>query len=155
MSNNMVKCNSPVFRTQLNNIILYKCAKYMWRSKSRLWRIPLVAWIAFSDYVKAFLKNNFTSQKHRQLQQEHQREILCWLVHLYFGSVGVAHHMLVNSILGGCTALGTRYFIYQSLCTTRFCISPDVSYMYPTPKDKILVYAKELMLLALFNIVSS
>ena len=41
---------------------------------------------------------------------------------------------------------GTRFFVYQALYTkigtTRFCISPDGSYMFLTPKDKIRIYAE-------------
>ena len=42
--------------------------------------------------------------------------------------------------------LGTRFFVYQALYTelgtTRFCISPDGSYMFLTPKDEIQIYSE-------------
>ena len=41
---------------------------------------------------------------------------------------------------------GTRFFVYQALYTklgtTQFCVSPDGSYMYLTPNDKIWIYAE-------------
>ena len=48
-SNNKGKCNSPIFRTQINNIMSYKCAKYIGLLLDPFF-LPYYTTIAFQSY---------------------------------------------------------------------------------------------------------